>query len=194
MYGLHFELVTRPHPYRDEAAADVELWGRCRGVMNLPEPVHLFTVEWDLALFAEWLADSYAALGEDVAADAEGGPLVDEGESLADALARAQRRDDFGDDQAAEEAWFDRLHRFRVHHSLTFAFRGARIPPIVIGRNGENGDVSLAAEWHHRYDFDHFMADLLQRTHTLLADWDPVDERGVRRRAETLARLPRPAR
>lgn len=141
----HLELL--PHEYPEDAGAPVEAWGRL-GVSLATHrsrpPIRLLTWSWDLAAFAEWFANNEVPLRTEQLSVAGKGPLP--GESLAQALRRLQSREfpDGGDREADE--WFDRLYEYRERHELRRALRGARIPAIVIGRNGGIGEISQSID------------------------------------------------
>lgn len=85
-------------------------------------------------------------------------------ESLADALNRLnQRADDSFANEAASDAWFEKLYAFRRAHSSRFALRGANVPEVIVGINRGNGEVSRCdgERWSYRLDFDKLKTDFI---------------------------------
>ena len=144
--NVRLELAERPHPYPSAPDSAGEVW-RVIGFSCAGQPI--FSTQWDLVEPIGWFAAHREALAVEQLDDVPGaGSTRDPGtgtrDSLADALDRLGRRDD--DDELAT-----RLFEYRQRHMLTFAMRGARVPQIVLGRNGEEGELSLARSWAYRF-------------------------------------------
>lgn len=189
MSTLAITLTPLAHPFPDAPGSSLELWGRLQLAAE-PQGEDLVNVQWDLAEFADWFARVRTALlSEDLTGPA-GELLVADGQSLADALDHAQQHPPVGDDES-EQRWYTRLYDYRTRHVLTFALRGSRVPPVVIGRNGDDGEASLADPdgWSYRFDLTRFVA--LTRTTVLdmLETWHPTDARADDHRHAIIALL-----
>jgi hypothetical protein len=174
--NVRLELAERPHPYPSAPDSAGEVWGVI-GFSCAGQPI--FSTQWDLVEPIGWFAANREALAVEQLDDVAGaGSTRDPGTgtrvSLADALDRLGRRDD--DDELVT-----RLFEYRQRHMLTFAMRGARVPQIVLGRNGEEGELSLAGSWAYRFDMQDFLDDAFASMRALLIDWRDrgVDVAGV---------------
>src|SRR5207245_258186 len=118
------------------------------------------------------------------------GPVLP-GENLSEVEERAWATAEYleGDEL---ERWVDTISEplklYWRSHSLRAALPGARVPPIMIGRNHGEGEISLRvlegqnedgeswereynAQWAYPFDMDDFCTHLHEELHHFLSSW-----------------------
>ena len=175
------EFAALPHPNPDEPGADLELWGRLRGVDG---DTVLFEAQWDLAEFAQWFAAHLRNFLFDRLTDVVPPTSLMPGESLAQSLRELPAR---LDDAGAPDAVLDQLYEYRTRHTLRFGMRGSTLPPVVLGMNGAEGELSRSdgAEWARPVPMAAFLADATMQLRQLITYWE-VPTPAAARRADAL--------
>ena len=187
--NLQFELERLPHAYPNEPGAELELWGRLTvRVIGAAGPRLLTETEWDLSEFAAWFSEHQRSLCSEQIVGTDGKRLSRPGETLAETLLRAQGLN-FPDDES-NYSWLNYLFQFRTRHVLTFALRGARVEPLVIGCNGGAGEISSLndSSVRHRFYMHKFLEDVQKQTRALVHDWQGQRGTNARMRAQALLR------
>lgn len=172
---LQIRVDLKAHPYPGERNAPFEAWAHISvDIVRGAQRVSLYDGEWDAAALAEWFAENRQALCHDGLPLSDAGDSATDAESLAQALDRLQARD-FGPDQdEAQFEWADALFAYRERHSLRFALRGARVPPIVIGCQHGDGEIALSSpegEWSYRFDMTTFCNEFSRVLQDTLEHW-----------------------
>lgn len=154
------------HPYPETLSSQFEVWGQIAlSLCHVPDAkrISLLEIQWDIATFGEWFADSWLSICKGGLIIGDSNSLILPSESIAEAMRRLQGRDFLASDEEAQFAWFSELFDFREKHSLRFALRGTTIPQIYIGYNHDHGEISLAADTENwSYTFD--MLDFCKQT------------------------------
>lgn len=196
---LRFTLTYLPTPYQEEIGIRTEGWGRlaCALIQNGAAET-LFQTEWNLDELAEW----YIEFGGQLCRV----PLPETpqpGESLAQAFDRMMSRE--FTDEAEANVWYDQLYQFREIHYLPLWLRGANLAPIIIGCNGDEGEISFYLDdeipqadyerliapsgltkrgnWSYTFDMPAFKQQLHAELAQFLSTWrdsTPYDEGMVR--------------
>lgn len=177
---LRFDLQLKPHPTPEIASARLELWGKIGlYLITLTGQIEILQFEWNVDALAEWFTEHQHAICHETLTKYGPDFTPRPAESLAQALNRLEEQDVPEGSEVADQ-WYDALYQFRESHSLRFAFRGVRVPPIIIGCNHNRGEVSLSTkvededgEWWDEslngdwsYIFD--MNDFYKHTHQVL--------------------------
>lgn len=154
------------HPYPETISSQFEVWGQIDvNLWHVPDAqrISLLGIQWDVAIFSEWFADSWLSICKGELTIGDSKSLILPSESIAEAMRRLQDRDFLESEEEAQFTWFSELFNFREKHSLRFALRGTSIPQIYVGYNHYHGEISLATDTENwSYTFD--MLDFCKRT------------------------------
>lgn len=183
---LHFRFSYLPHPYADDPNTITELWGQFEAVVTDEQDQSrvLLKLDWNLDSVIEWLLKNARSIQHEQL----DGLLPDE--SLAQALKR-MRTLEFANENE-EVVWHDHLFRFYQGHSLRAAFEGSRVPHIILGVRGKQGEISLSMNetemhsfsvqpittgalstgiWAYRFDMADFWRSTLELVHRFVESW-----------------------
>jgi hypothetical protein len=176
---LRIYLDPLPHPYRDEPPSRFERWGTfiVAITVNGEEERVLLDTQWNVEVFADWLARHGRALCNEELEIAGQRPLA--GESIPQALDRMAEEwmTQYGDslpDSEEADARFDARYAYYERHSLRDASCGLEMPPIYIGMNHGAGEISVASDgetWSYAFDMPDFCEDFHQRLVAIIENW-----------------------
>jgi hypothetical protein len=171
---LRIKLALISHPYPNSPGAELEAWGRI-GIylLNNKSIKLLFEVEWDIALFIEWLVENQETLATEYLEIQGHTPLPSE--SLAQALDRFRERDFSEEEEEQEAIWFDSLYAYCTRHDLWFGLIGTKVPNIYIGCNHGHGEISLDLEGQepksYQFDMPDFLSSFANEIKHILTEW-----------------------
>lgn len=194
--GLRFELHLLPRRAATAPDADLHAWAELTIALEGDSAREiLLRCIWRMDELIDWYIAHHATIRHAIF------PYALDGESLAAASNRLNGVT-FRDPAEAEQ-WDEMLYQFRVSRCLIFALRGALVPWVFIGLNGEVGEISLDLEpdsiWHQvpadypgmvrpgswafRFDMADFHRAFKAEIERFLADWAarPLSEAGRER-------------
>ncbi len=202
-----------PSPYPELEAVDY--WGETRLTVESDEGrVLLLNWIWDLNHLGDWYTENVEALCQGELEIVGERPRSDE--SLAEAIDRLRDRDFDEDDEDAMFQYDGEIYEYRKAHGLWAAFRGTRIPDIIVGCNRGDGEISLSeissqvafedyeerplsdcadvklGAWSFRFDMQAFLTELQNGLQITLTEWLAGDRAPHSRKAfgELLQNLP----
>lgn len=162
---LHIKLFNKKHAYPDAPGAQQEVWGRIILFYQSGETaVILVDTEWDLLKFAEWYITNKQFLFFETLS-APGDQKANNGESIAEAIARLTQTKFLEKEEDVEFQWFDYLYQFSSRHNLWNSLMGSKIPNILLGRNHNFGEISFysnSKKWSYEFNLSDFKEEVEQ--------------------------------
>ena len=163
---LKIHLYHLPHPYPEERQSGLEAWGRLsiRHVDSQNSSRMLLDTEWNLLPFIRWYEENRVRFFSETLYCEHLRLSASNSESLAQALNRLQDTSFLEEEASTENEWYQFLYQYRLHHSLRFALRGTQVPEIILGKNGDHAEISLAdgnEAWSYHFDIDDFFDSTL---------------------------------
>lgn len=179
---LRVKLTKKPHAYPEVPEATIEAWGEIQLiVIRNTQVIPLFSTEWDLALFAEWIIANWEAIHKGELTTISG-EFPRPSESLSETLSRFYEHDFSILDNETEEKWFDVLDEYVRSHNLWYGLLGAKIPSIIIGHNHDSGEISLYTDdikWAYQFDTEDFKMNLKAEIRDFIKSWQMTDITGA---------------
>ncbi len=132
-------LSLEPRPKHVSEFSDE--WGRLTfAILIGSERIVLLDVRWNVLEFAEWFVEHWTFLCQH--------KLIIEGDAIAEHENLSQAMNRLYDKDFESQTDFDRWHEkldelsYWTHHSIHAGFEGAAVPPILIGCNRGQGEIS----------------------------------------------------